>query len=99
MNYTKGEWKPVKIKNAWFVVSEQQGKTAEICRTFDLESGDAQLISASPDLYEALKDMGKVLYKFIGMIHEETKDGERNLKMIRDAMNKCTKALDKAEAK
>lgn len=98
MNYTGGEWKPVQNKNAWLVVSEQPGKTVDICKTFNLEPDDARLISACPDTYEALKEMGKVLYKVVGMIDVETDDGKSNLQIIHDAMNKCMKALNKAEA-
>ena len=57
LNYTKGEWKAVYhgwvddgSKPIWFV------ETADdvICEIHD--KANAQLISASPDLYEALKD-------------------------------------------
>ncbi len=99
MDYTKGEWKVIKNKNGGFIIAEQSGKSVDICKMFNPESNDARLISASPDMFEALTEMSKVLYKFIGMIDVKASDGENNLKLVRDAMNKCMKAMTKAEAK
>jgi len=99
MQYTPGEWKPEKYKNNWLVVSEQMGKTVEVCRTTSPEPDDAYLLSAAPEMREALVEMGKVLYRAIDMIDVNSAAGQDNLKFLRDAMNKCMKALNKTEGR
>lgn len=69
MEYTKGEWKAIfqsfnnkwQIRNkdkfiAWLLKAEDEEESKEL-------SADAQLISAAPDMYEALKECLALLDK------------------------------------
>lgn len=82
MNYTKGEWKVVKtgsFKSAHWAVQTQNGIIAATSLT------NAQLISAAPDMYEALK-------LAIEKLNNEGRAYERTIWV-------CEEALAKAEGK
>lgn len=58
LNYTKGEWKPHSASLSSDYVVTGNRNVCRVLNTGDMEmlKANAQLISASPDLYEALKD-------------------------------------------
>lgn len=60
LNFTKGEWK---VKDRWNVLAGKRlvancgGYSSSIESVVEENEANAQLISASPDLYEALKQL------------------------------------------
>jgi alpha-N-acetylglucosamine transferase len=89
MNYTKGEWKKV-------IVGERAEtlfiKTLDeiICEVFPIPNeglANAHLIAAAPDMYEALRELYRIL--------EEDEDYKR----YNPKMKQAEQALAKAEGK
>jgi len=51
-NYTKGEWKILEASNKTFFIRNDQG--LQVCEYIKTRE-DANLLSAAPDMYKALK--------------------------------------------
>lgn len=100
MNYTKGEWKVEQgnglelQEGLTHLFQIRAGETKEIIADIITDgnwqetddNANANLISAAPDMYEALKDL---------LSWANIKDGSASVQ-LRD---KCIKALSKAEGK
>ncbi len=88
MNYTKGEWKVVKDGNFRDIIAEKGKVIASVSKYHypDQFEDNAHLIAASPEMYEALKEL------LAGL------NNPRPV-FLRESMDKCEKALLKAEGK
>ena len=104
MEYTEGEWKAKKLlpdkhgiveQTAWEIDTEEYGVAVYIPYSAPIrKEADAQLISAAPELYEALKSIKSWLLED-GLIAENDLLNEHFIK----ANNLANKALSKAEGK
>ena len=66
MNYTKGEWKRLKENPTVIIAQFQTGGVKQIAKIYEsvvysTNEANAYLISAAPEMYEALKDLQKAI--------------------------------------
>lgn len=83
--YTKGEWK---IEGQDIIARGKDVINGYIC-SWSGRTADAQLISASPDLYKALKNLAQEM-NYMLTLHPNRKGGlyTRRLKEAQQAINK-----------
>jgi hypothetical protein len=68
--HTPGPWRVVQGAGCWHAVSDDGGFSTG-CITFDgLGLGNAQLVAAAPDLYEAIRSSMQYLDETIGPCDE-----------------------------
>jgi len=102
MNYTKGEWKLQKSPNGYILYSDYKSESSEdLALVYDVADNkgremleaNAHLISAAPDMYEALQSWEELW----GM---RPLDSGADMQMIlRKCWIKTYRALAKAEGK
>jgi len=85
MNYTKGEWITIKSEIGYTVV-ELQNKNL-VCNCYN--EANAHLISAAPEMYEALKDL---MFQFAVAVEQPHSVDTR-------IYNQAEQALAKAEGR
>jgi hypothetical protein len=87
MKFTKGQWKALTIANA--VVSYDKAGVVEHVIARSISDNDAQLIAATPELYESLK----AINEYLSLPYPE------NMKRKKLAVELMEDALAKAEGK
>lgn len=101
--YSKGNWRVQRKRCSYSVASTNGKKHFAVCylsvqyeKDELTQKANAQLISASPDMYEALKKIQKWLLYNRGLTVEEA--ASSNIQFVK-ANNATAKALAKAEGK
>ena len=91
MSYTKGEWEVSSNGKDFDICQENAGDMIADLKDCDNAQANAQLISASPDLLEACKDI-------ITAWNTPTYgDDEAKLDILFDKINRIEQAIQKAE--
>lgn len=91
MNYTKGEWKANKSPSGdWVIATDDE----LVCR--EARHINAHLISAAPDMYEALRGM-EVLYTEYCQLNPDP--NTESWDIIQEIIRQERKAIAKAEGK
>ena len=91
MEYTKGPWEVVTKGN-----TVKSLAINGVCHGMKLNNNDAQLISASPDMYEAIQEL---VAQMPGLWGDRIFNGMIRLDVSASTIDKLMDAMSKAEGK